>query len=61
MPILGIKVGTNTIKADQLVLKELKDMGFDVIHTRNSIEVNKNGPDLAAYYLKIKKMRREGY
>ena len=33
-------------------------MGFDVIHARNSIEVNKHGPDLAAYYLQMKKMRR---
>ena len=39
-------------------MHELKKMGFDITHARNSIEVNKQGSDLAAYYLQMKKMSR---
>ena len=42
-------------------MHELKKMGFDITHARNSIEVNKQGSDLAAYYLQMKKMSRQGY
>lgn len=61
IPSLGIKVGSQVIKADPLVLNELNKLGFDTKHAKSSIEVNKHGPDLAAYYLQLKKMRREGY
>jgi len=58
VPTLGIKVGSDIIKADPTVIHELKNMGFDITHARNSIEVNKQGSDLAAYYLQMKKMNR---
>ena len=58
---MGLKVGKDFIKADQTVLGEMKKMGFDILHAKNSIEVNKHGPDLAAYYLQLRKMRREGW
>ena len=37
VPTLGIKVGIHVIKADQIVLGELKKMGFDVFHAKSSI------------------------
>ncbi len=54
----GLKVGVNQIVADPIVLSELKKMGFDANHAKISIEANRNGPDFAAYYLQLKKMKR---
>lgn len=42
-------------------MKQLKNIGFDIVHAKNCIEVNKQSPDLAAYYLQLKKMNRGGY
>jgi hypothetical protein len=61
MPKQGIKVGSQLIVADQVVLGRLQNMGFDIVHTRNSIEANRQGTDLSAYYLQMKKMKRGGY
>jgi hypothetical protein len=58
LPTLGIKVGSQLIKADPAVMHELKKMGFDTLHAKNCIEVNRQGPDLAAYYLQMKKMNK---
>ena len=37
VPTLGIKVGIHVIKADPIVLGELKKIGFDVFHAKSSI------------------------
>lgn len=60
-PVKGIKVGVHLITTDQAVLKEMQKIGFDIVHARISIEANRQGPDLAGYYLQMKKMKDSGY
>ena len=61
LPDKGLKIGTHLIKADPKILKEIEKIGFDSTHAKVALEANKQGADYSAYYLQMKKMKREGY
>lgn len=54
----GIIVGTDPIKIDEEVFKELEKYNIDLAQARNNLLHNRHNPTTSVYYLLLQKLKR---